>query len=70
MSLRALMESMRGRGSEPGSQNEKVAALRGLYRPPWELALQRWLEAVAPSERSYARPSRRGAERTPNGRAS
>ena len=64
MSLRALMESMRGRGTDPGGRHDKVDALRGLYRPPWELALQRWLEAVAPSERSYARPSRRGADRT------
>src|SRR5262249_49140208 len=29
MSLRALMESMRGRGTEAGEQHEKVAALRG-----------------------------------------
>jgi predicted metal-dependent peptidase len=40
-----------------------VDALRSMYRPPWELALQRWLEAATPSERSYARPSRRGADR-------
>jgi predicted metal-dependent peptidase len=65
-SLQALMESMsgRGKGSDPAGQQGMVAALRGLYRPPWELALQRWLESVAPSDRSYARPSRRGADRT------
>jgi predicted metal-dependent peptidase len=63
-SLQALIESMAGRGQEAGGQQESVAALRGLYRPPWELALQRWLDAVTPSERSYARPSRRGADRT------
>jgi predicted metal-dependent peptidase len=64
-SLQALMESMSGggKGSEAGGQEGMVAALRGWYRPPWELALQRWLEAVAPSDRSYARPSRRGADR-------
>jgi predicted metal-dependent peptidase len=64
MSLQALMDSMRGRGTEAGAQQDSVAALRGLYRPPWELALQRWLDAVSPSERTYARPSRRGADRT------
>jgi predicted metal-dependent peptidase len=63
-SLQALMESMAGRGQDAGAQQESVAALRGLYRPPWELALQRWLDAVTPTERSYARPSRRGADRT------
>ena len=40
-----------------------VDALRSMYRPPWELALQRWLEAATPNERTYARPSRRGADR-------
>jgi predicted metal-dependent peptidase len=63
MSLQALMESMRGRGEDAAGQENSVAALRGFYRPPWELALQRWLDAVSPSERSYARPSRRGADR-------
>jgi predicted metal-dependent peptidase len=64
--LRALMGAMRGqgRGTGAGGQDDTVAALRGLYRPPWELALQRWLETVSPSDRSYARPSRRGADRT------
>jgi predicted metal-dependent peptidase len=66
LSLQALMESLSGcgRGSDPGAQRDTVAALRGLYRPPWELALQRWLESAAPSDRSYARPSRRGADRS------
>ncbi len=66
MSLQALMDSMRdrGKGNDPGAGQDSVAALRGWYRPPWELALQRWLESVAPSDRSYARPSRRGADRT------
>jgi len=65
MGLKGLMESMagRGRGDEAGAQQDTVAALRGLYRPPWELALQRWMESVAPSDRTYARPSRRGADR-------
>jgi predicted metal-dependent peptidase len=32
--------------------------------PPWESVLQRWLESFAPGTRTYARPSRRGADRT------
>ncbi len=66
VSLQALMETLsgKGKGSEAAGQENAVAALRGWYRPSWELALQRWLESVAPSDRSYARPSRRGADRT------
>jgi predicted metal-dependent peptidase len=52
------------RGTDAGATSQTVAALRGVYRAPWELALQRWLESVAPGERTFARPSRRGAERT------
>jgi predicted metal-dependent peptidase len=63
LSLHALVDSLSGRGTEGGGQEDTVAALRGLYRPPWELALQRWLETIAPGDRSYARPSRRGADR-------
>ncbi|HYT93244.1 MAG TPA: VWA-like domain-containing protein [Gemmataceae bacterium] len=66
MSLQALMDTLsgRGKGSEDGGMENSVAALRGWYRPPWELALQRWMESAAPSDRSYSRPSRRGADRT------
>lgn len=52
------------RGAEAGAQTQTVAALRGVYRAPWALALQRWLESVAPGDRTFTRPSRRGAERT------
>jgi predicted metal-dependent peptidase len=65
LGLAAAMGKLRGvRGAEPGASRQMVSALRGLYRPPWELALQRWLESVAPGERTFVRPSRRGAERT------
>ena len=63
LSLQALLDSMRGRGTDAAGSEESVSALRALYAPPWELALQRWMESVAPSDRSYARPSRRGADR-------
>ncbi len=41
-----------------------MAALRAAYHTPWQLGLQRWVDAVAPGERTYSRPSRRGANRT------
>jgi predicted metal-dependent peptidase len=51
------------RGTDPGGTSQTVLALRGLYRTPWELALQRWIESVAPGDRTFNRASRRGAER-------
>jgi predicted metal-dependent peptidase len=65
LALAQAMDAMKGRGAgESASQQHMVSALRGLYRTPWEMALQRWLESVAPGERTFARPSRRGADRT------
>jgi predicted metal-dependent peptidase len=66
LSLGRLMGSMRGlgRGTDSGMANQLVTALRGLYRTPWQMALQRWLESVAPGPRTFVRPSRRGADRT------
>jgi predicted metal-dependent peptidase len=61
--LEALAEAT-APGEDPGGYAEVMRALRLHYKPPWELALQQWLEAVAPGPRSYARPSRRGADRT------
>ena len=52
------------RGEAPGATTQVVTALRGLYRTPWEVVLQRWLESVAPGERTFTRPSRRGADRS------
>ena len=49
------------RGTAAGGQSEVVSALRGLYRTPWQIALQRWMESVAPGERTFLRPSRRAA---------
>jgi predicted metal-dependent peptidase len=66
LSLGKAMDAMKGagRGTDQGAANQLVTALRGLYRTPWEMALQRWLESVAPGPRTYMRASRRGAERT------
>jgi predicted metal-dependent peptidase len=65
LALGTLMDAMkgRGRGTDPAASNQQVTALRGLYRPPWEKALQRWLESVAPGERTFTRPSRRESGR-------
>jgi predicted metal-dependent peptidase len=59
---RALRQG--GSGSDPGDMTAYVEVLRTLYRPPWELALHRWMDAVAPGARTYTRASRRGADRT------
>lgn len=40
-----------------------VEALITGYQPPWQLALHRWLDAVTPHQRTYARASRRGVDR-------
>jgi predicted metal-dependent peptidase len=48
--------------SDPATET-CMSAILTAYQPPWQLALQHWLDAVAPGPRSFARPSRRGAER-------
>jgi predicted metal-dependent peptidase len=61
LSLAKAMGAMKGmRGFGNGGDTQTVNALRGLYRPPWEMGLQRWLASVAPGERTFTRPSRRG----------
>jgi predicted metal-dependent peptidase len=65
LALARAVGALRGlRGDDPGAASQVVTALRGLYRTPWEVVLQRWLESVAPGERTFARPSRRGADRS------
>jgi hypothetical protein len=41
-----------------------VDALEISYRPPWQLALHRWLDAVTTPVRTYSRASRRAGGRT------
>jgi hypothetical protein len=50
--------------ADQASAEATAQALRTSYRPPWEMALQQWLEAVAPGPRTFTRPSRRGGDRT------
>ncbi len=60
----ALAKAMKGRGgAAEAAEHQAVSALRGLYRTPWEMSLQMWMESVAPGERTFTRPSRRGADR-------
>jgi predicted metal-dependent peptidase len=49
---------------EAGDSRTLMEAVASAYQPPWQLALQHWLDAVSPGPRSFARPSRRGADRT------
>jgi len=51
--------NQRGGSSDFYYRNYEI--LKGLYRPPWELALQQWLEGNIIEKRSYSRPSRRGS---------
>lgn len=65
LALARAVGALKGlRGEQPGGTSEVVTALRGIYRTPWEVVLQRWMESVAPGERTFARPSRRGADRS------
>jgi predicted metal-dependent peptidase len=64
LALAKAMDAMKGRDRNgSNAQHQIVTALRGLYRTPWEMSLQRWMESVAPGERTFTRPSRRGADR-------
>jgi predicted metal-dependent peptidase len=60
LALAKALAALKGRGTESGGSQQVVSALRGLYRTPWQMALQKWLESVAPGERTFLRPSRRG----------
>jgi predicted metal-dependent peptidase len=65
LALARAVGALKGlRGSDPGPAAQVVSALRGIYRTPWEVILQRWMESVAPGERTFIRPSRRGADRS------
>lgn len=64
MAMAKALGAVKGRGIDPGNTAQQVRALRGIYRTPWQIALQRWLEGVSPGERTFMRASRRGAERT------
>jgi predicted metal-dependent peptidase len=64
MALAKAVSAMRGRGADTGSSQQKVRAMRGICRTPWQVALRISLEGVAPGERTFTRASRRGSDRT------
>lgn len=64
LALASAMGALNGRGTAGAMQHQAVSALRGLYRTPWEMVLQKWLESVSPGERTFTRPSRRGGDRS------
>jgi predicted metal-dependent peptidase len=61
--LAAAIGKQRSRGMAGGGISAQVSAARGRLRPAWQQALQRWIESSSAGERTFARPSRRGAER-------
>ena len=61
--LAAAIGKLKARGSVAAGMSAQVSALRGRLRPAWQQALQRWIESSAAGERTFARPSRRSAER-------
>jgi predicted metal-dependent peptidase len=64
--LREQIDKATGQGSagaDGGATRTLMEAIATAYQPPWQLALQHWLDAVSPGPRSFARPSRRGADR-------
>jgi predicted metal-dependent peptidase len=68
VSLKELRDQMdkatgHGRGGDGGATRTLMEAVATAYQPPWQLALQHWLDAVSPGPRTYAKPSRRGADR-------
>jgi predicted metal-dependent peptidase len=62
--LAAAIGKQKARGTMGGGISAQVSALRGRMRPAWQQALQRWIESSSAGERTFLRPSRRGAERT------
>ena len=52
------------RGTMGAGMSAQVPALRGRLRPAWQQAMQRWIESSSAGERTFLRPSRRGAERS------
>ena len=54
------LSGSKSRGTEPGNQRFTYQALKDHYAPPWQWAMQQWLESTSSTHNSYSRPSRRG----------
>ncbi len=48
------------KGTNAGRASNIYKAIQALYQPPWEIALQKWVENTQRSGKTYSRPSRRG----------
>ncbi|MCA9013483.1 MAG: hypothetical protein KDB01_27220 [Planctomycetaceae bacterium] len=62
--VRDLNLGQSGSGGGSGNCQWTIQALRSHFSPPWEAALQRWIEGNVPGDRTYSRPSRRSGDRT------
>ena len=63
LSIKLINEKQKkiyGIGTEAGNLSDTYDAIRTFHKPPWEVALQSWLEFTARTGRTYASPSRRG----------
>lgn len=61
--LADTLKALKGRGNGGDAMSATISALRGRLRPAWQSALQKWIESSSPGERTFTRPSRRGADR-------
>lgn len=58
----ANVYTKRDPGNVGGTNQYSFETLRTHHAPPWEWAMQQWLEETTPPVRSYARTSRRGSD--------
>ena len=63
LNLKFIFENppdLSGIGDLSLSARSTYQTIKSYYQPPWEVALQSWLESTQRTGRTYARPSRRG----------
>ena len=61
--LRGISTGRKAIGLEKGNGAWSVEALRAASKPPWQMALQRWVDQAEPGRRTYGRPSRKAGDR-------
>lgn len=66
LSLQAIQQAILASSAGVGAGGDTccLEAIRNQHQPPWEAVLQQWMGSCAPGHRTYARPSRRGADRS------
>jgi predicted metal-dependent peptidase len=60
-SVKELFGLGKNSGQDSGNMEISQQMLRTLYKPPWEMAMQQWIEATSPGKRTYFRPNRRSS---------